>query len=131
MSSKRSLAKGRGSGEVRCPICEEILQSSPFSRTALNPHYRKHHPEYFAWIRSRTKRLLFFLTPASVVLFLLMFTVFPCSGSCRQDPFSWLGFYSIMGYVGLWGLMLLSFYRKVAGFKRAWREEHGGEQVSY
>jgi hypothetical protein len=65
-------------------------------------------------------------TPASVVLFLLVFTVFPCSESCRQDPFSWLGFYSIIGYMGLWGLMLLSFYRKVAGFKRAWREERGG-----
>jgi len=100
----------------RCPVCSADIKPGPFSRNALNPHYRKRHPEYFLWLRRWTMLLFRFVTPAVLI-----------SATVLLLTFSHLLWYFAGGLLGLSAFLLLSFYIQVGSFRRAWqvKYQHG------
>jgi len=98
----------------RCPVCSADIKPGPFSRSAMNPHYRKRHPDYFQWLRRWTRFLLLFVTPGVVVSSMLVLSAF--------TQFLW---YLAGGLSSLGALLLLSFYLRVGSFRKAWQVKYG------
>lgn len=97
----------------RCPVCGADIKPGPFSRNALNPHYRKRHPEYFLWLRRWTRLLFHVVTPTVLASATLVLTLFP--------QFLW---YLGGGLLGFGAVMLLTFYLRVGSFRRAWQVKY-------
>lgn len=110
----RMKSPDAGERTRRCPVCSADIKPGPFSKSALNPHYRKRHPDYFRWVRRWTRFLLFFVTPGVLVSAMLVLIAF--------SQYLW---YFAGGLAGLSSILLLSFYLRVGSFRKAWQVRYG------
>ncbi len=67
-------------------------------------------------MRKESKRLVTVFTAAVLVLLASMMYL---------GPTSTMALFTIVAYVGFASLAVLNFARRMRGFKRKWREEHG------
>ena len=101
--------------ENHCPICYGLEEAG----AKYNEHLRTNHGEFYSWRKRWVRSFLLVMTPAVVVLLALMLLVIP-----RNDQLSQL--LIVVAYMIFPAAMILNHARRVQGFRRAWKEEHGG-----
>ncbi len=105
------------------------MDVDPWSLTLSNTHYQRVHPEYQKWFKRWTRELLVIGSLAASTLALSLF-LFPCDIACQNDPFHWIGFYVLLCYMALMGLLVFQYRRGLGRLKRDWREGRGIAQVT-
>jgi len=100
----------------KCPVCSEDFPNVPFGKTSLKNHYWQKHAEFPAWKEREAKKLILYLSPAVVVLIVLLLYLGPSSQEST--------FYVVAGYVAFSGLLTTNMIYKGRGYKRRWVEEH-------
>jgi len=108
-----------------CPICGETMVIDPWSITLSNTHYEQIHPEYQKWFRRWTEVLLVIGLLGALTLAVSLAFFFPCGIACQSNPFDWVGFYELLGYTGVMGLLVFQYLQGLGRFKRDWREGQG------
>ena len=101
------------------------METDPWSLTLSNTHYEQIHPEYKRWFTRWTRELLVIGSLATLTLTLSLVLFFPCDTACQNNPFNWIGFYELLAYTGVMGLLVFQYRQGLWRFKREWREGRG------
>jgi len=101
------------------------MEVDPWSLTLSNTHYEQVHPEYQRWVKRWTREFLVVGSLAALILVLSLLFLFPCDISCRSPPFGWIGFYELLAYTGVVGLLIFQYHQGIGRFKRDWIEGQG------
>ena len=108
-----------------CPICGETMEMDPWAITLSNKHYELIHPEYQKWLKRWTRELLLIGLLGVLTLALSLGLFFPCGITCQSNPFEWVGFYELLSYTGVMGLLVFQYRQGLRRFERDWREGQG------
>ena len=108
-----------------CPICGETMEMDPWAITLSNKHYEQIHPEYQKWLKRWTRELLLIGLLGVLTLALSLGLFFPCGITCQSNPFEWVGFYELLAYTGVMGLLVFQYRHGLRRFERDWREGQG------
>src|SRR5438477_585718 len=101
-----------------CPICGETMKMDPWAITLSNKHYEQIHPEYQKWLKRWTRELLLIGLLGVLTLALSLGLFFPCGITCQSNPFEWLGFYELLAYTGVMGLLVFQYRHGLRRFER-------------
>src|SRR6266487_2735945 len=108
-----------------CPICGETMEMDPWAITLSNKHYEQTHLEYQKWLKRWTRELLLIGLLGVLTLALSLGLFFPCGITCQSNPFEWVGFYELLAYTGVMGLLVFQYRQGLRRFERDWREGQG------
>src|SRR5437660_6685299 len=108
-----------------CPICGETMEIDPRAITLSNKHYEQIHPEYQKWLKRWTRELLLIGLLGVLTLALSLGLFFPCGVTCQSNPFEWVGFYELLAYTAVMGLLVFQYRQRLQRCERDWREGQG------
>ena len=101
------------------------MEMDSSSISLSNTHYEEVHPEYQKWLKRWTRELLVIGLLGILTLVLSLVFFFPCGVACQSNPFEWIGFYELLAYTGVMGLLVFQYLQRLRRFKRDWKEGQG------
>ena len=101
------------------------MEMDSSSISLSNTHYEEVHPEYQKWLKRWTRELLVIGLLGVLTLALSLVFFFPCGVACQSNPFEWIGFYELLAYTGVMGLLVFQYLQGLRRFKRDWKEGQG------